>query len=261
LAQTPAPSTISDTAAAGGPVSAEELAKKLSNPVASLISVPFQSNFDFNTGQDNDQFKYTLNIQPVIPLSLGADWNLIARIIQPVIYQEELFPGQGNNFGLGDMNPQFFFSPKEPFHGWIWGAGPVFLLPTATDTALGTGKWAAGPTGVGLRQRGPWTYGLLANHLWSFAGTGDRPEVNQTFLQPFLAYNTKTGFGVTLQTESTYNWDAHQWTVPLGVFASQVLKLGGQPLSVQFGPRVYVDGPSGGPQWGLRFNIILLFPK
>jgi hypothetical protein len=260
-AQTLASSATADSPTTGGPASAEELAKKLSNPIASLISVPFQSNVDFNTGQDNDNFKYTLNIQPVIPLSLSADWNLISRIIQPVIYQKELFPGQGNTFGLGDMNPQFFFSPKEPFHGWIWGAGPVFLLPTATDTALGSRKWAAGPTAVVLRQDGPWTYGLLANHLWSFAGDDDRPEVNQTFLQPFLAHNTKTGFGVTLQTESTYSWEAHQWTVPIGLFASQVLKLGGQSLSVQFGPRVYVDGPSGGPQWGLRFNLVLLFPK
>ena len=97
--------------------------------------------------------------------------------------------------------------------------------------------------------------------LGSFAGEGGRPDVNQTFLQPFLAYNTKTAFGVTLQTESSYNWEAHQWTVPLGVFASQVLTLGGQPLSVQFGPRVYLDLPSGGPEWGLRFNVVLLFPK
>jgi hypothetical protein len=261
LAQSPTPSPTAEPSATGGPASAEELAKKLSNPIASLISVPFQSNFDFNAGQDNDRFKYTLNIQPVIPLSLSADWNLIARIIQPVIYQDELFPGLGSTFGLGDLNPSFFFSPKEPFHGWIWGAGPVFLLPTATDDALGTGQWGVGPTAVGLRQRGPWTYGLLANHLWSFAGEGGRPTVNQTFLQPFLAHNSQGGFGVTLQAESSYNWEAEQWTVPIGLFASQVLKLGNQPLSLQFGPRVYVDGPSGGPEWGLRFNVVLLFPK
>jgi hypothetical protein len=261
LAQSPTPSPTAEPSATGGPASAVELAKKLSNPIASLISVPFQSNSDSNAGQDNDRFKYTLNIQPVIPLSLSADWNLIARIIQPVIYQDELFPGLGSTFGLGDLNPSFFFSPKEPFHGWIWGAGPVFLLPTATDDALGTGQWGVGPTDVGLRPRGPWTYGLLANHLWSFAGEGGRPTVNQTFLQPFLAHNSQGGFGVTLQAESSYNWEAEQWTVPIGLFASQVLKLGNQPLSLQFGPRVYVDGPSGGPEWGLRFNVVLLFPR
>lgn len=139
--------------------------------------------------------------------------------------------------------------------------GPVFLLPTATDDLLGTGKWGAGPSVVVLRQTGPWTYGLLANHIWSFAGDDDRPDVSSTLLQPFLSYTSKTGFGVTFQTESTYNWKAEQWTVPLGLFASQVLKIGGQPISVQFGPRVYVEGPSGGPQWGLRLNIVFLFPK
>jgi hypothetical protein len=173
-AQAAASATAAPTPA-GDATSAEELAKKLSKPVTSLISVPFQSTFDFNTGLDNDQFRYTLNIQPVIPLSISPDWNLIARIIQPLIYQGELFPDQDNNFGLGDMNPQFFFSPAAPFHGWIVGAGPVLLLPTATDTALGTGKWGAGPTAVVLRQQGRWTHGLLANHLWALAGDADRP--------------------------------------------------------------------------------------
>lgn len=252
---------LQTSAPAEGSGSAQELANKLSNPVASLISVPFQSNFSFNGGDDNDGFNYTLNIQPVIPVSINEDWNLIVRVIQPIVYQEPLFPGQGYNFGLGDMNPQFFFSPKQPMNGWIWGVGPTFLFPTATDTALGSGKWAAGPTGVILRQSGPWTYGLLANHLWSFAGDDDRPEVNQTFLQPFVAHNNKHGFGVTLMSETSYTWDNSQWTIPVDLLASQILKLHGQAMSLQFGPRVWLEGPSGGPEWGLRLNLVLLFPK
>jgi 4-amino-4-deoxy-L-arabinose transferase-like glycosyltransferase len=157
VAQRPTASATAEPTMTGGRASAEALAKQLANPIASLISVPFQSNFEFNPGQDNDKFKYTLNIQPVIPLSLSTDWNLITRIIQPVSYQDKLFPGLGSKFGLGDMTPSFFLSPEEPFHGWIWGAGPVFLLPTATDNALSTGQWGAGPTAVGLRQVGPWT--------------------------------------------------------------------------------------------------------
>jgi hypothetical protein len=248
-----------DNSAEGGD-SAADLAKKLSNPVASLISVPFQNNFDFDAGQHNNKNRYTLNIQPVIPTSLSENWNLITRIIVPVIYQEELAPGQGDNWGLGDINPTFFFSPKRPIGGWIIGAGPVFLLPTATDTALGTGKFGLGPSIVVLQQNGPWTYGILFNHIWSVAGDDNKPDVNQTFLQPFLAYNTKTGFGLTVQTESTYNWLLSQWTIPIGLFASQVLKVGGQPISLSAGPRVYADGASGTPKWGFRFTLTFLFP-
>jgi hypothetical protein len=139
MAQTPVSPRTPENPTTGGAASAEALAKQLANPIASLISVPFQSNFDFDAGQDHDKFKYTLNIQPVIPLSISKDWNLIGCIIQQVIYQDELFPGLGSIFGLGDMTPSLFFSPEDRFHGWIWGARPVFLLPTATDDALGTG--------------------------------------------------------------------------------------------------------------------------
>jgi len=236
-----------------------ELVKKTLNPVADLISVPIQNNWDFGIGP-SDAMKFTANIQPVIPISLDKDWNLITRTILPVIYQESRFPGDGTHSGLGDTTQSFFLSPKEPVGGWILGGGPAFLYPTATDSVLGSGKWGAGPTIVVLRQEKGFTYGLLANHIWSFSGWGDQ-NVNATFLQPFFTYSTKTYTTFGVNTESTYDWQQRQWSVPLNFFVTQLLKVGKQPLSLQLGYRYYADGPQGGPDWGLRFSVTFLFPK
>ena len=240
---------------------AEELAKKLQNPIASLISVPMQNNWDFRIGAAN-AMRYTLNVQPVIPFSLTTDWNLITRTIVPIIYAESPVVGGDAKFGLGDIVQSVFFSPKAPTSGgWIWGVGPVFLYPSATDEALGAEKWGAGPTAVVLRQDSGWTYGMLANQLWSFAGSSSRAEVNATFLQPFVSYTTKTFTTFGLNTESTYDWSNRQWTVPINVTVSQLLKIGGQPIQFQIGGRYYAERPAGGPDWGLRFTVTLLFPK
>ena len=173
-------------------------------------------------------------------------------------------PIQGGNAksGLGDTVQSFFFSPKAPTSGgWIWGVGPVFLWPTGTDDALGTGKWGAGPTAVLLKQQKGWTYGALVNHLWSYAGKSDRADVSATFLQPFVTYTTKTYTTFGFNTESTYDWKNHQWTVPLNVSVAQLLKMGNQPVQFTLGTRYYADKPSGGQDWGLRFVVTLLFPK
>ncbi len=236
-----------------------ELVKKTLNPVASLISVPIQNNWDFGIGPD-DAMKYTANIQPVIPFSLSKDWNLITRTILPVIYQESRFAGDDSHSGLGDVLQSFFLSPKEPVGGWILGGGPALLYPTATDSVLGAGKWGAGPTIVALRQEHGFTYGVLANHIWSYAGWGDN-DVNATFLQPFFSYSTKTYTTFTVNTETTYDWTGHQWTVPVNFMLNQMLKVGKQPISLQLGYRYYAEGPSGGPEWGLRFAVTFLFPK
>lgn len=240
--------------------SADELAKQLANPVAALISMPFQNNFDFGIGT-NDGWRYTLNVQPVIPFSLNNNWNLISRTILPIIHQKDVV-GSFSQSGLGDTVQSLFFSPKAPTSsGWIWGVGPVFLLPTATDDLLGTKKWGAGPSAVALKQSGPWTYGALTNHIRSFAGENSRGDVNVTLLQPFVTYAFAKGQTVTFQTESTYDWENTQWTVPLGFFYTKVTKIGPQLLSFSGGPRYYAVGADGVPDWGLRVSVALLFPK
>lgn len=240
---------------------AEALAKATLNPVASLISVPLQNNFDWGGGPKHDGFQYRLTVQPVIPISLNEDWNVISRTILPYVYQENIV-GKSSQSGLADLSQSFFFSPVKPTEsGWIWGAGPALQLPTATDDLLGEEKWGAGPTGVALRQQGAWTYGLLFNHIWSFAGESSRAEVNRTYLQPFASYTTKTFTSFGVNTESSYDWRQSQWLVPINLSVQQLLKVGKQPIALQLGGRYYVDGPSGAPEWGLRLQIALLFPK
>ncbi|HXI71372.1 MAG TPA: transporter [Verrucomicrobiae bacterium] len=244
-----------------------DLAKKLQNPVAALISVPLQNNWDFGIGPAN-AMKYTCNIQPVVPISISEDWNLILRTILPVIYQEALVnnPKAPNGLGeshagLGDTTQSFFFSPKAPVDGWILGAGPVGFYPTATEEELGSGKWGAGPTIVALQQQHGFTYGILANQIWSFAGQQDRVEVNATYLQPFVSFTTKTYTTFAVNTETTYDWEANQATVPMNFMVQQLVKIGKLPVAFQAGYRYYVNKPDGGPDWGLRFTVTFLFPK
>src|SRR6476659_4164255 len=254
---------------------ADQLAKQLSNPVAALISVPFQANEDFDIGPANGN-RFTLNIQPVIPISISKDWNLILRTIFPVVSQHDLFYVENvpkslgitqnrSQDGLSDTTQSFFFSPKHPGpFGLIWGIGPVFLYPTGTHPFLGTGTFSIGPTVVVLKQVGGLTAGALMNQLWSVAIEEHRSSVSQMFLQPFLAYTTKTHTTFTISTESTANWnntpgDA-KWTVPLIFQISQILKIGKQPISLQIGGKYYTDSPRYGPDWGVRFNLTLLYP-
>lgn len=245
---------------AGG-ASAADLAKQLSNPVASLISIPLQSNWDYHIGPA-EAWRYSLNVQPVIPVTIAPKWNLIVRTIVPVVYAESPVAGGENSFGLGDTVQSLFFSPKAPTSsGWIWGVGPVFLWPTSTDRALGTGNTGVGPTVLALKQQNGWTVGALGNHLASFAGPSTSPDVNATFLQPFVALTTKKLTTWTLNTESTYDWEGEQWTVPLNLTVTQLVKLGKAPLQLGIGGRYYVEKPDAGPDWGLRFIVTFLFPK
>ena len=240
---------------------AAELAKSLSNPVADLVSIPFQFNWDNGVGPD-DGLRYTLNVQPVVPFSIGENWNLIGRWIMPYVSQPSLGTGLDPTSGYSDIVFSSFFSPKKS--SITWGVGPVFLLPTTSDPLLGAGQWGVGPTAVVLRQQGPWTYGVLANHIWSFAEAGnlERNDVNSTFLQPFLAYG-KSGTTLTLFSESTANWEADSgevWTIPILVLVSKVTRLGPFPFNVTAGGGPYVESPTGGPEWKLRTAFTLILP-
>lgn len=237
----------------------QELANKLANPVASLISVPFQFNYDCCYGPRNGG-RVTLNIQPVVPFVLNDSWNLIVRTILPVVEQEETTPGAGSHFGLGDTTQSFFLSPNPAPGGIIWAVGPVFYWPTGTDAVIGSRKWGAGPTALILKQEAGWTYGLLANHIWSYSGDRTHPNISNTFLQPFVGYTWPDTTGLTLNSESTYSWVAGQWTVPLNVLLSHIYKFGTQPVSFQLGARYYAVRPEQTAAWGLRFNAVLLFP-
>lgn len=248
---------------AGAAHSAAELAKKLSNPLAALISVPFQLNYDRDIGTADEGERLTLNIQPVIPVSISQDWNLISRTILPLTDQSDIFPGAGSQSGTGDIVQSVFFSPKAPTAGGlIWGVGPVLLLPTASDDLLGSEKWGAGPTAVVLKQEDRWTFGALANHIWSFAGENDRADVNATFLQPFVSYTTPKAVTYTFNTEATYDWRTSEAAVPLNLAVAKVTKFGSQLVSLSAGVRYYVDSTSTGPEgFGGRLVFTLLFPK
>jgi hypothetical protein len=243
------------------PDAAAELAKKLANPVASLISVPLQYNYDDGFGPGGNGSKSVLNVQPVIPFSMGDDWNLITRTIIPLIDQQDIPPGVDKS-GVGDITQSFFFSPKKPVSGWILAAGPVFLYPAATDDLLGSEKWGAGPTALALKQTGPWTAGILANHIESFAGNEDRENVSTTFVQPFLSYITKTKTTFGLNTESTYDWNNDQWSVPVNATVAQLLKIGSQIIQLGGGIRYWAESPENGPDGiGFRVTLTFLFPK
>jgi hypothetical protein len=240
----------------------EALAKAAQNPVASMISVPLQNNTAFGAGP-YDRTLNVLNIQPVIPISISENWNLITRIIQPIVWQPNVSQTSQGWFGLGDMNPTFFFSPAKPSK-LIWGVGPTFVIPTATADQLGQGKFSMGPGVVLLTTPGKWVIGTLINNVWSVAGSGSRPPVNQMLLQWFVNYNMKKGWYLASSPIVTANWRASSGnvlTLPFGGGVGRIMKLGNQPVNLLaqlYGNAIY---PTGTSPWSMRLQIQFLYPK
>jgi hypothetical protein len=240
---------------------AAAIAKKLANPIGALISVPFQNNMDIGIGDYNGS-KNTLNFQPIVPFSLSPKFSLITRYIVPVIAQYDITGEDTQEVGLSDALVSGWLSNAVVKNGFVWGVGTAFLIPTATDDALGTKKFGLGPTVIILQQKNGWTYGALMNQIWSVAGDEDRADVNQMYLQPFLTYNWKSGAGVTINSELTQNWEASTTNAFINIMAGGLTKFGNQLVQLQVGPRIQVAAPEGGKsKFGIRAALIFVFPK
>lgn len=249
--------------AAHAELSAEELAKIAQNPVGNLISVPFQNNLNLNTGP-YEKNQNILNIQPVIPIDVNEDWNVITRWILPVISQPAFTPYQGRTTGLGDIQITAFLSPAKP-GAWIWGVGAITQQPTHTDPVLGNNNSGYGPSFVvlHLEKGSPWVYGVLVNNVWS-SNNSTSPSYNNGLMQPFLNYNFKSGLYLTSSPIMTVNWQAkgpNQWTVPMGGGVGKIFHIGKLPVNSQVAGYYNVARPDFAPNWQIRAQIQLMFPK
>ena len=270
--------TAEDEAVAPVPEAAQdeaelaELARKTQNPISSMISLPFENNWNLTNGQ-NDATQYVLQVQPVVPISISSGWNLITRPIIPIISQPERAQipttfivtrtREQRTWGIGDINLSLFLSPNSGGN-FTWGAGPVFLLPTASADSLGADKWGAGPTAVGLYQVGNLSVGMLAGHIWSFAGTSKRGDVNLTYLQPFVSYSLVNGWYLTTSPIISANWEAdsgQEWTVPLGAGIGRIFALGNQRMNAKLSAYYNTKRPKGGANTQIQFTLQFLFPR
>ena len=240
-----------------------DLAKDLSNPVANLVSVPFQFNFDDNIGADENTQRYQLNIQPVIPIELNQNWNLISRTILPVNYQTYDHSNKSDDWGTGDIVQSLFLSPSQTgANGITWGVGTAMLLPTASEKQLGADQYGLGPTAVILKQSAGWTFGALANHVWAVENHGDLEDVSSTFFQPFMSYTYPSSLTLTLNSETTYDWNSKKASIPINVTATKIVNLNGQLISIGGGARYWAHDTDASPKdFGVRLIASFIFPK
>jgi hypothetical protein len=257
-------STTIAAAPASAEMSAEELAKLAQNPVGNLISVPFQNNTNFNVGPLSGT-QNILNIQPVIPIEINKDWNIITRTIVPVIWQPALSPTIDSTTGIGDTVFTAFLSPAQP-HGLIWGVGPVVQLPTNTSDELGNKNWGLGPSFVVLKLEhgNPWVYGVLVNNIWSLSSSKQGGAYNNGLIQPFVNYNFAGGLYLTSAPILTVDWKAdsgQRWTIPLGGGIGKIFHIGKLPVNTQISAYYNVVHPDNGANWQLRAQVQLMFPK
>lgn len=270
--------TVSGTALANDET---ELAKQSQNPVANIISLPFENSASFDVGPTG-KMMYTTNIKPVYPMPVGKSLNLINRVVAPVVYlegQDEvdlsgnpppvdiggsfIFPGTSSEFGLGNIQYMAYFSPAQPGKV-IWGLGPVVELPTNTDSALGTDTWSAGPAAVVLTMPGNWVVGMLAQNIWDFASDNDEPDINKSTVQPIINYNLEEGWYLSATTTMTANWEANsgdEWTVPLGGGFGKLIRFGDQPVDLKLMSFWNVEKPEFGADWSVQFTVKFLIPK
>lgn len=241
-----------------------EIAKEAQNPIANVISVPVENDFDPQTGFHKDD-SYVMEMKPVVPIHLSNDWILITRTIIPVIQVPDLTPGIKGTAGLGDIQESLFLSPtKAGPGGIIWGAGPAISYPTATESILGTKKLSVGPNVVALKIQGHWLFGTLAQNLWSVEGPSARPDVNQMLVQPFVNYNMRHGWYLTSSPIITANWEVRpgqRWTVPVGGGVGRIVHFGKMPVSIYSQLFRDVERPDGTTHWSARFDMTFLFPK
>jgi hypothetical protein len=245
-----------------GASSATDLAKQTQNPVADLISVPFQYNSFFETGPKG-KTKNVLLIEPVIPIHLNKEWNFIARPIVPLIEMPPFMDGQNRNHGLGNIQFEGFFTPKKKVFGcWTIGLGADLEFPTNSgpDNRFGSDNWSAGPALLLMQEKGHWVFGGLLTQLWSYHGND--AEVNTTSLQPFVNYNLKDGWYLHSDPTFTADWSADSsqtWTIPLGGGFGKVHKFGKMPVNFRLAAYYFAQAPRTGSDWQLQFQIQFIF--